>query len=598
VKGCHYLGLLLAAGLSALSVLPLLQADERGRPLEPAERKVDQGSLPEVQDVIFYTQKRPILMRMRLFVDDKPGNERWNEFQKKLFAYLDADGDGFLDKVEADRVIPAEMLVELYAGSPNLAGLPKAPPFEDLDLNKDGKISPEELRAYYRRSGAGPVNVVTAPGQANTADQLTNALFAALDPNNDGKLTKEKLQVADKILLRFDDNDDELITPQELLATAIDPYTPLRQLRGVPVKAEPTRLLLVPKDYPEEERGRLLTQRRAVLQEVIAKYDKDSNKKLSREESGFPKELFDELDKDKTGELTDLRLLRWLVALPDVECTVRLGQSDDKQKAIEAAGDGKGRYGLKLSQVSLGSLALSFAGSEVTVVRGDIFRPNRGPRPFTPYQQQFKLLFKQLDNGKGVIKSEQLNNQQQPQFMTLRAIFNLAVRADPDALTEKELEAFLQVADASMGCQIGVTFTDNGQGLFELLDSNGDGRLSIREMRNAWTRLSPYASDGVIARSELPRQYSLLVGRSTNRNGPQMVLPVGALQPGPRGPVTQRGPLWFRKMDVNGDGDVSEREFLGSLEDFRRINTSGDGLISVEEAEKADEWFRAKLQQK
>ena len=52
------------------------------------------------------------------------------------------------------------------------------------------------------------------------------------------------------------------------------------------------------------------------------------------------------------------------------------------------------------------------------------------------------------------------------------------------------------------------------------------------------------------------------------------------------------GPLWFRRMDVNGDGDVSRREWLGSEEDFRRIDTDGDGLISLEEAIKADEWMR------
>ncbi|HEV3235798.1 MAG TPA: hypothetical protein VGZ25_02350, partial [Gemmataceae bacterium] len=54
----------------------------------------------------------------------------------------------------------------------------------------------------------------------------------------------------------------------------------------------------------------------------------------------------------------------------------------------------------------------------------------------------------------------------------------------------------------------------------------------------------------------------------------------------------KKGPVWFRKMDRNGDGDVSRREFLGSDEDFRRIDADGDGLISLEEAEKADEWYR------
>jgi hypothetical protein len=48
-------------------------------------------------------------------------------------------------------------------------------------------------------------------------------------------------------------------------------------------------------------------------------------------------------------------------------------------------------------------------------------------------------------------------------------------------------------------------------------------------------------------------------------------------------------------MDRNGDGDVSPREFLGTQEDFRRIDEDGDGLIDAREAQKADEWYRERL---
>jgi len=56
--------------------------------------------------------------------------------------------------------------------------------------------------------------------------------------------------------------------------------------------------------------------------------------------------------------------------------------------------------------------------------------------------------------------------------------------------------------------------------------------------------------------------------------------------------IPTRGPLWFRKMDRNRDGDVSHREFLGTDEAFRRIDSDGDGLISAAEAERADKMFR------
>jgi Ca2+-binding EF-hand superfamily protein len=125
-----------------------------------------------------------------------------------------------------------------------------------------------------------------------------------------------------------------------------------------------------------------------------------------------------------------------------------------------------------------------------------------------------------------------------------------------------------------------------------MLDANGDGRLSPREMRTAWQRLGTFDrdGDGLISREEMPRQVQITINPGLPNLGvvqPGRIVPPRRTEPmvgnTPAGP---RGPLWFRKMDLNGDGDVSRREWLGSPEEFSRIDTDGDGLISLEEAER------------
>ena len=47
-----------------------------------------------------------------------------------------------------------------------------------------------------------------------------------------------------------------------------------------------------------------------------------------------------------------------------------------------------------------------------------------------------------------------------------------------------------RLAGSMHGSQTRLTFADNGQSLFEILDANRDGQLSIRELRNAWNARS------------------------------------------------------------------------------------------------------------
>src|SRR5262249_27833 len=126
--------------------------------------------------------------------------------------------------------------------------------------------------------------------------------------------------------------------------------------------------------------------------------------------------------------------------------------------------------------------------------------------------------------------------------------------------------------------------------------SNRDGRLGVRELRSAWASLAAYDrdGDGFISRTEIPRQFQVTVSQGPPNYyvayNPSLGIPGYAAAPRP----SEKGPLWFRKMDRNGDGDVSPREFLGSPEDFKKIDADGDGLISAEEAERADAWMRKK----
>ena len=45
-----------------------------------------------------------------------------------------------------------------------------------------------------------------------------------------------------------------------------------------------------------------------------------------------------------------------------------------------------------------------------------------------------------------------------------------------------------------------------------------------------------------------------------------------------------QGPEWFTRMDRNGDGDLSLKEFLGTGSDFKNLDANGDGFLEAKEA--------------
>ena len=190
------------------------------------------------------------------------------------------------------------------------------------------------------------------------------------------------------------------------------------------------------------------------------------------------------------------------------------------------------------------------------------------------YRQQFQA----ADSGRqGSLDAKQVED-----FPALAALFRLADRDGDGRLTSKEFETFLNLHADGLQSFVTLTASEQTPGLFELLDENGDGRLSLRELHTASQRLGSLfgTKDGSFERKDLPRRLEL----QASRGGPT---PPKVKSGSPTAERTApQGPAWFRRMDRNGDGYVSRREFLGSLEDFKKLDLDGDGLISPEEAEK------------
>lgn len=563
----------------------LLWAAPAGNAAQSPNR-ADPGFVEDVQDVLFFHDTRPVLIRLHILVDGKPYPVRWNEYLTRWFRFLDVDEDGYLDRKEAERA-PAPRVLEDLLSNPYAYVLRDAPAFEDFDRDRDKRVSLDEFLRYYRTSSAGPIQLVPPFNrsiQSVAHNDLTETLYTLLDQNKDGKLARAEVEDAERILHKFDADDDELLSLQELQAAVPSlSILPPRQPLVSAMQVSPVPLLLVPR----EDGPRRLDVRLPVARQVMQRYDKNKNKSLSRAEIGLEADSFDRLDTNKDGELDVVELLRWIIAKPDAEVFVRLGHIEDNRDPIAVKDD----KNPALSRKANNTLAYSTPDHCVNLVAAASM-----PTPSASSARQVLIQqFATIDQkGKGFLTKKQV---QMPQFYNLHAILTVADRNADECLDLEELNAWLDLTTSGENCRISVTLAASGRGLFQLWDADQDGRLSLRELRTAWKRLTPYDRDhdDAIHREEIPLQYQVVLNPGAPNylagqfGGVQIPAGTMATSAAPR-----RGPLWFRKMDRNGDGDVSQHEFLGSRDDFRRIDTDGDGLISLEEARRADAARRTK----
>ncbi len=436
--------------------------------------------------------EKPVRVELRIEIDGKSVPEVWDETFAKLLAFHDRDGDGSLDKAEAVRLPSAFALRGVLWGQfTPVTG--DAPPFADLDLDADGRVSGDELADGYRRAGLG--GVLVGVGKPPSTDRLTDAILKALDANKDGKVEEKEWKGAADALGKLDANGDELVGPGELVDKVA---------------------------YPGALGSVLLT-------------------------APFPG-----AKPDATTDALPLVVLPLRTA--DTHWTTKLPR--DVRTAKPAAG-WQAKFGAKPPADTRLMHAAGPVRFELRTAEGKLAVQTAAAR------KRFEALYAECDaDADGTLGAKELAA---PKAGPLKQLAAAADRDADGALGGKEFAAWLDLQEQVAKGHVLLTVLDHGAGLFEVLDADRDGALSVRELRAAWDR----AGNG-FDRAKLPRHLLATVSRGH---------PVSAL-----GKPARPGPDWFRAMDRNGDGDVSRKEFTGPADVFERYDADTDGLLDANEA--------------
>jgi Ca2+-binding EF-hand superfamily protein len=148
-----------------------------------------------------------------------------------------------------------------------------------------------------------------------------------------------------------------------------------------------------------------------------------------------------------------------------------------------------------------------------------------------------------------------------------------------------EIQAALAENSLLESNRVFVDIMDEPKELFNLVDVDHDGRLGPRELAGVRERLLLLDGNhsGELEPEEFPSLLRITFLRGQPFNNRRVGRAFARLETAPVPPAKS----WFSDMDVNGDRDLSVREFLGTAEQFHALDADHDGLLSGAEAEYA-----------
>ncbi len=494
-------------------------------------------------DMLLLLPDGPVHLRIQITDAGKTLQQTREGYLTQLVASLDTDEDGELSRSETMKH-PLFVSGRRFEGNAFLNKLRSRRPYTHDELELSIARAAGQL-VTYRQNNA-------------VADQDLS-VFRVLDEDESGLIDRFEMQLAPARIADRDSDFDQCVTFDEFMTTA----TPTMQ--GIVVSA-------LDDEPPGAVHSELLRDATEPVLAVrlVRRYDTDRDAHLTAEELGWKPNQIASLDMDRNGKLSMQEMSDLASAQPDLTLSVDLDQS--AATAMRVEGD---------------------SSPDVEIARSDLVRLNRdGLSLSVSYRQRDPMAeasanasaaFNAIDvDANGYLDRDEIAEHQR----FARYLFDAMDADDDDRVFAEEMMAYVKqyTEPASTTCQ--VTLLDNGNGFFQILDANADGRISIRELRECESELLKVADpEAEINPSRLTKSYRIEIQRGGvslfgRVDRPSAETPEAFLKP-------PSGPIWFQRMDRNGDGDLTWDEFLGPREVFHQLDTDQDDLIDELEATQA-----------
>ncbi len=494
----------------------------------------------DAQDLLILAAERPILLKVHLQVDGRGFRGLQDDFLNQLFGSFDADKDGVWSEAEAAVAQDSGKLAPLGENG-RVDGR--------ADLNKNGRYEKEEVFEHARGALGEPFRVQL---ESQSPFRQTS-IQDRLDRNADGRVSMEELRNARQALGKLDLDDDEILSAEELVIPDESGLGPSQVSVDLPILALTS------------------ATRVQAAQELLRRYGTGSAASLDVGVLQWPAEVAKAIDIDANGLFNEAELVQGLSApVPQVEWLVQLPKASGRITTVqvwEPLQEGSRKPAVAAS------MPFALAGFRADV-RGMTTRAE-----VSDNRNFYAIQFLRADADKNQYLSESEFGS-----VDLRVPFAQVDRNKDGMIKREELLEYVNLDSQLVATRVTLLVANDGKGLFELMDSSLDGRITASEFASAADRLSArdVNRDGQLDASELLGRYRLTFGLEKPRLFQQMTRGSRMTSRTPRRP--KGGPAWFNNMDRNRDGEVSAREFLGPPAAFQKLDTDANGVLSVIEA--------------